>query len=64
MKKSNYDRELANKIAISLFSFMGVVNLWLWFVGHANFVAAIGGAAFLCGAAYFTWHLYRKRHNK
>lgn len=61
MASNGYDRQLANKILLVLFLFSGVTNLWLWSVGHANFVAAVLGGGFLVGSAVLAWHMYRKR---
>jgi hypothetical protein len=44
-----------------LFLFFGVTNLWLWYVGHANIVAAVAGSAFLVGTAVLAWLTYRKK---
>ena len=52
---------MANKILLILFLFSGVTNLWLWYVGHANVVAAVLGSGLLVGSAVVAWNLYRKR---
>jgi hypothetical protein len=61
MASNSFDRRLANKILVILFLFAGVTNLWLWYVGHANFVAAALGSSLLVGSAVLAWHVYRKK---
>lgn len=56
-----FDRKLANKIQMVLFLFFGVTNLWLWYVGHANIIAAIAGVAFLAGSIMLAWQIRYKK---
>lgn len=60
MAGNGFDRRLANRILLIVFLFSGVTNLWLWHVGHANFVAAILGSGLLVGAAVLAWRVYRE----
>jgi hypothetical protein len=61
LANSSFDRRLANKILLLLFLFSGVTNLWLWYVGHANIVAAVLGSGLLVGSAVLAWQVYGKR---
>jgi hypothetical protein len=47
--KTGFDRRVSNKILVCLFLLFGIVDLGLWYVGHANNFAAVLGIAFLFG---------------
>ena len=51
--KTGVNRSLANKILVLVFLVSGVVELSLWYSGHANNWAAFLGVAYLCGVVIF-----------
>lgn len=61
MFNNGFDRMLASQILLVLFLFSGVTNLWLWYVGSANFVAAALGGGLLVGATLIAWRMYKEK---
>lgn len=61
MPLESHERRLAKKIQAILFVFLGGGNLWLWYVGHANVVAAVLGIGILASGVALAWHTYGKR---
>lgn len=55
------DRGLARRIQIALYLILGVGDLWLWYVGHANMVAAILGVGFTLAGLVLAWRAYARR---
>lgn len=57
MTEKPYQRPGANRIRIVLF--LGMINQWLWYIGHANLVAAVLGGGFLAVSVVLAWQMYR-----